>query len=109
MNVKPLTANQVLWRCLGISVISGIILNQLLLNYFCSRYLDSVFFDRIYWPFTIYKLSYFFIVHNDSFRSVIFGIAFGAGEAIVIGTILGGFIIGIFFALFIYRAVAKKI
>ena len=103
---KTLTSKAIAFRCFVIGVISSIALNQIILNYYCVKFLHGSWFNRFYMPVAAYRLTKYFILHNNTYVIDGFGVPFGAGESILYVTFIGGVFISIFIALFLYRAFA---
>lgn len=103
MAKKQMTPTTVGIHCLIIGIVSGLIINQVMLNYYAHRFLGGSWFDRFYGPVGIYKITWYFILNNDTYTTSPFWFPLGAGEGIIYSTILGGLVISMLIALFIYR------
>jgi type IV secretion system protein VirD4 len=105
---KQLSSSEIFIRCLTIGVISGAILNQIMINWVTNKFFNVPYFDRFYSPVAAFRMSMFFLINNETYYTRIFGIGIGAGEWIVYATFFGGLTIAIFIALFCYRAFLKQ-
>ena len=105
---KNLTSSGIFLRIFVIGIIIGLGLNQLSLIYYAHKFLNGSWFGRFYNPLEAYRLTKFFVIHNDIYTSSPFGIPFGAGETIIYYTFIGSCFIAVLIVLFIYRALIGR-
>lgn len=105
---QPLSSSAVFIRIAIVGIIFGLILNQLSIIYFAHKYLNSGWLAHFYHPLAAYRMTKFFLVHNDLYISKLGFVEMGAGEAILYITFLGGTFIAVLIILFIYRELAGK-